>query len=98
MKILFVPYDFSLPSKNALRYAIDASGQLHAAQIVVFHHNPQVYTNGEFPVLYMDNLGKINEDLLAYFLRENGVSTGSAQGNGIDHAKVAFDELCKGSV
>jgi hypothetical protein len=41
---------------------------------------------------------KINEDLLAYFLRENGVSTGSAQGNGIDHAKMAFDELCKGSV
>jgi hypothetical protein len=41
---------------------------------------------------------KINENPLAYFLRENGVSTGSAQGNGIDHAKVAFDELCKGSV
>jgi nucleotide-binding universal stress UspA family protein len=70
MKILFVPYDFSLPSKNALRYAIDASGQLHAAQIVVFHHNPQVYANGEFPVLYMDNLGKINEDLRAHIANE----------------------------
>jgi nucleotide-binding universal stress UspA family protein len=63
MRTLFVPYDFSLPSREALRYAIDASGQLNAAQIVVFHHNPQVYTNGEFPVLYLDNLDKINSDL-----------------------------------
>lgn len=63
MKTLFVPYDFSLPSRDALRYAIDASGQLNASQLIVFHHNPQVYTNGEFPVLYLDNLDKINADL-----------------------------------
>jgi nucleotide-binding universal stress UspA family protein len=63
MKTIFVPYDFSLPSKDALRYAIDATSQLHALQLVVFHHNPQVYTNGEFPVLYFDNLERINEDL-----------------------------------
>lgn len=64
MKTLFVPYDFSLPSRDALRYAIDASSQLQAFQIVVFHHNPQIYTNGEFPVLYQDNLEKINQDLM----------------------------------
>jgi len=63
MKTLFVPYDFSLPSKDALRYAIDASAQLNAARLIAFHHNPQVYTNGEFPVLYLDNLDKINSDL-----------------------------------
>ena len=63
MKTIFVPYDFSLPSREALRYAIDASSQLHARQLIVFHHNPQVYTNGEFPVLYLDNLDKINDDL-----------------------------------
>lgn len=63
MKTLFVPYDFSLPSRDALRYAIDASGQLNASQLIVFHHNPQVYTNGEFPVLYLDSLDKINADL-----------------------------------
>jgi nucleotide-binding universal stress UspA family protein len=63
MKTLFVPYDFSVPSRDALRYAIDVSGQLNAAQLIVFHHNPQVYTNGEFPVLYLDNLDKINSDL-----------------------------------
>jgi len=63
MKTIFVPYDFSLPSRDALRYAIDASSQLQTLQIIVFHHNPQIYTNGEFPVLYMDNLERINDDL-----------------------------------
>ncbi len=41
---------------------------------------------------------KINENPLAYFLREGGVSGGSAQGNILNHSKVALDELCERSV
>jgi nucleotide-binding universal stress UspA family protein len=52
-----------MTSRDALRYAIDASGQLNASRLIVFHHNPQVYTSGEFPVLYLDSLDKINTDL-----------------------------------
>ena len=63
MKTLFVPHDFSLASRDALRYAIDASGQLNASRLIVYHHNPQIYTSGEFPVLYLDSLDKINADL-----------------------------------
>jgi nucleotide-binding universal stress UspA family protein len=69
MKTIFVPTDLSVHSFTAFRYALDLARTTGVSKIVVFHHNPQVYT-GEIPVLYLDDLTKINDDLKAYIEKE----------------------------
>jgi len=62
MKTIFVPTDLSANSTNALRYAIHLAKQADSEKIVLFHHNPQIYT-GDVPVLYMDDLNNLNSEL-----------------------------------
>jgi nucleotide-binding universal stress UspA family protein len=62
MKTIFVPTDLSDNSTNALRYAIHLAKQAKTTKIVLFHHNPQVYT-GDIPVLYLDDLNNLNSEL-----------------------------------
>jgi len=62
MKSIFVPTDLSANSTNALRYALHLAKQADAEKLVLFHHNPQIYT-GDIPVLYMDDLNSLNSDL-----------------------------------
>jgi nucleotide-binding universal stress UspA family protein len=62
MKTIFVPTDLSANSTNALRYAIHLAKQSASEKIVLFHHNPMVYTS-DIPVLYMDDLTSLNSEL-----------------------------------
>lgn len=62
MKTIFVPTDLSANSTNALRYALHLAKQAKTERIVLFHHNPQIYT-GDIPVLYMDDLNSLNSEL-----------------------------------
>jgi nucleotide-binding universal stress UspA family protein len=62
MKTIFVPTDLSANSTNALRYALHLAKQAKTEKIVLFHHNPQIYT-GDIPVLYMDDLNSLNSEL-----------------------------------
>jgi nucleotide-binding universal stress UspA family protein len=62
MKTIFVPTDLSANSTNALRYALHLAKQAKTKKIVLFHHNPQIYT-GDIPVLYLDDLNSLNSEL-----------------------------------
>ena len=109
MKTIFVPTDLSPNSYNALRYAIGLAKQVGGEKIVLFHHNPQIYT-GDIPVLYLDDLNRINEELKehiekeasklledskkATFIIEVQVSTEAGTTSAIhDHAKKAKADL-----
>lgn len=69
MKTIFVPTDLSSNSYNALKYAIALAKQTGAKKIIVFHHNPQVYT-GDIPVLYLDDLAVVNQELKSHLEKE----------------------------
>lgn len=65
MKTLFVPVDLSNHAYKALDYAISLGMAVSAKKLVVFHHNPPIYT-GEIPVLYTDDLERIHEEISAH--------------------------------
>lgn len=69
MKTLFVPTDLSTHSHNALRYALLLGRDWGAQKIVLYHHNPQVYT-GDVPVLYTEDLDAINLELRQFLEKD----------------------------
>jgi nucleotide-binding universal stress UspA family protein len=79
MKTLFVPTDLSTHAHNALRYALYLGRDWGAEKVVLYHHNPQVYT-GDIPVLYTEDLDAINKELQE-FLQKDVVSLTRNQEN-----------------
>lgn len=69
MKTLFVPVDLSNHSNKALDYAISLGMAVAAKKLVVFHHNPPIYT-GEIPVLYTDDLERIHLEIKAHLEKD----------------------------
>lgn len=69
MKTLFVPTDLSTHSHNALRYALLLGRDWGATKILLYHHNPQVYT-GDIPVLYTEDLEVINQELKQFLEKD----------------------------
>jgi len=69
MKTLFVPTDLSSHSLVALKYALELSKEALSRKLVYFHLNPQVIT-AEVPVLYYDDLSKINQEIKTHLEKE----------------------------
>ena len=69
MKILFVPTDLSVHSHNAMRYALHLGRDWAAEKVVLYHHNPQMYT-GDIPVLYTEDLDAINKELQEFLQKD----------------------------
>jgi len=62
MKTIFIPTDLSSHALVALRYALELSKEAQTQKIIYFHLNPQIISP-EIPVLYLDDLNKINADI-----------------------------------
>jgi nucleotide-binding universal stress UspA family protein len=69
MKTLFVPTDLSSHSLVALKYALELSKEALSRKLVYFHLNPQVIS-AEVPVLYYDDLKRINQELKEHLEKE----------------------------
>jgi len=69
MKTLFVPTDLSSHSLVALRYALELIKVSDVDRLIYFHINPQPITQ-EIPVLYMDDLQKVNEEIADHLKHE----------------------------
>lgn len=69
MKTIFVPTDLSSHSVVALKYALELSKEALSRKLVYFHLNPQVIS-AEIPVLYFDDLQKVNQEIKEYLEKE----------------------------
>jgi nucleotide-binding universal stress UspA family protein len=69
MKTLFVPTDLSNHANAALLYALELSKITSVEKLILFHNNPQVI-NSEIPVLYWDDLKKINEEIKEHLAKK----------------------------
>lgn len=62
MKTIFVPTDLSEHANTALKYALELAKVVPVENLILFHNNPQVITS-EIPVLYWDDLKRMNEEI-----------------------------------
>ncbi len=62
MKTIFVPTDLSEHANTALKYALELAKVFPVENLILFHNNPQVITS-EIPVLYWDDLKRMNEEI-----------------------------------
>lgn len=62
MKTIFVPTDLSEHANTALKYALELTKVVPVENLILFHNNPQVITS-EIPVLYWDDLKRMNEEI-----------------------------------
>jgi len=69
MKTLFVPTDLSSHSLVALKYALELSKEALCRKLVYFHLNPQIIS-AEIPVLYYDDLKKVNQEIKEHLEKE----------------------------
>jgi nucleotide-binding universal stress UspA family protein len=69
MKTLFVPTDLSHHADTALTYALELTKITSVNKLILFHNNPQVITS-EIPVLYWDDLQKINDEIKSHLAKK----------------------------
>jgi nucleotide-binding universal stress UspA family protein len=62
MKTIFVPTDLSEHAGTALKYALEMTKTVPVEKLIFFHNNPQVISS-EIPVLYWDDLQRMNDEL-----------------------------------
>ena len=69
MNTLFVPTDLSSHALVALKYALELSKEALCRKLVYFHLNPQIIS-AEIPVLYYDDLKRLNQEIKEHLEKE----------------------------
>lgn len=64
MQTIFVPTDLSGHANEALRYALQLCKALKISRLIFFNHNAQPI-NAEIPILYLDDLNRVNREIKA---------------------------------
>ena len=64
MNTIFIPTDLSSHANEALRYAIQLCKAVSANRLIFFNHNAQPI-NAEIPILYLDDLNQVNQEIKA---------------------------------
>lgn len=69
MKTLFVPVDLSDHAYHALDYALNLAKASNSSKLIIFHHNPPIYS-GDIPVYYSDDLNRIHKEIKDHLEKE----------------------------